>query len=318
MEKNCREMLENGILGFAVADALGVPVEFEPRSERDADPVTGMRGYGTFNLPAGSWSDDTSMTLATLDSIAECGGVVPEDIMARFEQWVFHSAYNVDGRQTFDVGIATRSAVSAYHRGVPLADCSCRGEQDNGNGSLMRILPVCLWAIRGGNADAEAVEAIHTVSDLTHGHLRSKIACGLYYFLAKAILNGTGSLNERLQQGIDAGFAFYRKDPACAAELAMFGRVEDLASFRALPRSEIESSGYVLHTFQAVLWCLLNEESYAGSALRAVNLGRDTDTVAAICGGLAGLWYGLGGIPAEWLDTLHSRDFIEGIIAKAV
>lgn len=303
----------DGIMGVVVGDALGVPVEFASRCELAWNPVKEMREYGTYNLPAGSWSDDSSMTLATLDSLKK--GYDLKDMMDKFCLWFTAGEYTPFG-EVFDVGNTCCRALFRYGVIGDVKTCGECSEYDNGNGSLMRIMPMCLYAYEKQKEDAGwndevAIEKIHEVSALTHGHLRSKIACGLYYFVVKSILDNSGSLQERLQIGLDEGFKFYGKDSSNVKELDFYERVRDLEAFAGVPENEIQSSGYVVDTFEAALWCLLQMQSYVNCTLKAVNLGSDTDTVAAIAGGLAGLYYGYEGIPKKWLEVVQKREWIE-------
>lgn len=299
-------MYLDGMMGLIVGDALGVPVEFEERSELKKDPVTGMEGGGTYGLPAGSWSDDSSMALCTLDSLQD--GYDPVDIMEHFVEWSEEGEYTPYG-QCFDIGTGTSYAIYRYMQSKDLRTCGGKGERDNGNGSLMRILPMCIYC-KDMDAD-KAIEMIHEVSALTHAHLRSMIACGLYYFAVKSVLLSSGSLTERMQKGFDEGFEYYEKDIANRVELANYGRLRDLAEFKNADEDTIKSSGYVVAALEAAVWCLINTDTYADCVLKAVNLGDDTDTVAAIAGGIAGLYYGYDAIPKDWLSEIAKRDWIE-------
>jgi len=305
----------DGIMGLCVADALGVPVEFVSRSQLRADPVTGMRAYGTYHQPAGTWSDDTSMTLCLLDSLAEAGRPDYEDIMQKFRRWHDQGDYTPYG-EVFDVGSATRRAINRCQTGTPALQCGGRAEGDNGNGSLMRILPLLYWlqARGSGEFDAEAFDIIHNVSALTHAHPRSQMACGIYLCIAAAITTGAG-LSEAIHSGIKKARQYYDQRTEFAAQRQHYARLED-SRFAVLPEDKIKSSGYVVDTLEAALWCLLNTDNYRDCVLKAVNLGEDTDTVAAVAGGLAGLYYGYEAIPAEWLTTIARRDYIESLCAS--
>lgn len=312
MEKYWRD----GILGVVTGDALGCPVQFMQREDLKLSPVETMEGHGTFDMPEGTWTDDSSLTLALLASLKEKKKIDLPDIMARFADWLMNGAYTPFG-ESFDIGNGTMNAVMSYVHGGAPETAGGTGERNNGNGSLMRILPACIFCVEqqaAGMPDEEAVQTIHAVSALTHGHLRAKIGCGLYYFLVRAVMNGTGDLGERLQKGIGDGFAYYRR-PETLAELSHYGRLRDLKAFSLLPEEEIRSSGYVVHTLEAAVWCLLQERDYAGTLLRAVNLADDADTVGAVCGGLAGLFYGADGIPEEWLSVLQRKDWLEEMLA---
>ena len=279
----------NGLLGLVVGDAMGVPVEFNPR---DSFKVTDMTGYGTYDLPAGSWSDDSSMMLATVESIARLGKIDTDDIMKNFVRWVNDGEFTPYG-EMFDIGRATRNAIQRYVAGIPAEQCGGIAEWDNGNGSLMRILPLAFT-----DCDYETVNA---VSSLTHAHEISKAACRVYVFVARQLLQGK-TLEE-----------IYK---CFGMKQSMFDR---LPLLKDLTRDEIKSTGYVVDTLEAALWCNLKSSSYRECILLAVNLGDDTDTVAAVAGGLAGIIYGVGGergIPEEWINQLARKEWIADLCGK--
>ena len=304
----------NGIMGVVVGDALGCPVQFRLREEVKKSPLTGMRGYGTFNLPPGSWTDDSSLTLALLTSIRECGEIDLHDIMHRFEAWLNKGEYTPFG-ESFDIGLGTMDAINRYTREHDVKSCGGSAASNNGNGSLMRIMPACLYAYEERLSDEEAIRMIHEVSGLTHNHLRSMIACGLYYFCVCAVLDEEGDLAERLKSGLDKGFKFYSEDIANRVQLAYYSRLRDI---QRLPEDEIKSSGYVVDSLEAAIWSLTTTGSFAECCLKAANLGEDTDTISAIAGGLAGLYYGYDGIPEEWLSVIQRRGWIEGLCKQVL
>ena len=305
--------ITNAIMGLCVADALGVPVEFMQRSKLKADPVIDMRAYGTYHQPAGTWSDDTSMTLCLLDSLAD--GLDYDDIMKKFRQWFDEGAYTPYG-ETFDVGNATRKAINRYSAGTAALECGGKADGDNGNGSLMRILPILFYlqSRYGTEINEEAFEIIHKVSSITHAHKRSLMACGIYICIASEITQGIG-LKAAIQTGTQKAMQYYRNNPEFTHELKHYARLEN-KDFEKLPEEQIKSSGYVVDTLEAALWCLLNTNNYRDCVLKAVNLGEDTDTVAAVAGGLAGLYYKYENIPPQWLAVIAKRDYIEDLCDK--
>ena len=314
-EKN--EMIwKAGIFGVVVGDALGCPVQFESRAEVAGHPVTGMRGNGTFNLPAGSWTDDSSLTLALLDSICKTGRMDLKDIMDNFTDWLDNGAFTPYG-EAYDIGNGTIRAILTYKKNGNPFLCGGRSEGNNGNGSLMRILPACLYCRQKGFSDEEAIRAIHAVGSLTHAHIRSNIACGLYYFMVREVLGGEGSLLDRLQKGLDQGFAYYEKALTDHKDLALYDRLRTLDKYVRTPAEQIRSSGYVVDTLEAVVWSLITTDSFEQALLKVVNLGEDTDTTGAIAGGLAGLYYGYQSIPAAWVQEIKKREWIEELCGKA-
>lgn len=308
MELLCKQ-IQDGILGLAVGDALGVPVEFLPRKKLRWSPVVGMRAYGTHNQPAGTWSDDTSMTLCTLKSLTK--GVDYDDMMNRFCRWVDDGYMTAYGK-LFDIGRTTLYALRLYRSGTPALQCGGTDVRDNGNGSLMRILPVIFYLRREYGAtcmdNPEAFALIHNLSRLTHGHAISQIACGLYCCIANDLMNGT-----TLQDAIDSAALVLKNWYGLRQEFVPWISEFDFLNAEtlvALPEEAIKSSGYVVDTLQAALWCLITNRSYHDCMLKAVNLGYDTDTVAAVAGGVAGILYGAESIPEDWLHVLAKKEEI--------
>ena len=322
-----RNIWLDGVMGVVTGDALGCPVQFLSRSEiaqRPKGKVTGMEGYGTYNMPEGTWTDDGSMTLATLSSIIGRGEVDPEDIMTQFVRWEYEGEYTPFG-EAFDEGNTCSTAIFNFHKYGDVKTCGCSTENSNGNGSLMRILPACLYYCmkqETGLTDEEMIDGIHEVSALTHGHLRSMICCGVYCFMVKKIVEGLKKeekpeLIDLLQAGMDEALKLYGKDEKNREELALLGRLYDLYAFRVVPEDKIRSTGYVLDTIEAAVWCLITTDSFSECLLKAVNLGDDTDTVGAVAGGLAGLYYGCDGIPGEWLSVIRRREWIEELCDRS-
>ena len=283
--------VKDGIIGLIVGDALGVPVEFKRPEELLKNPVTDMIGHGTFNMPKGTWSDDSSMTIATMASIIDKQSIDYEDIMKKFSEFICNDKYTQ--HYTFDYGTTTINAIDNYMNGVPALESGLDGERSNGNGSLMRILPLAFIP----NITYEEIE---NVSALTHAHKRSKIACVLYIEIAKSMLENDLTLKEHIQNACDKIRKYYND----CEELQHFKRIfeNDL--------DDVKSSGYVITTFECVVHCLLTTDSYKEAVLKAVNFGGDTDTAAAICGGLAGIYYSYSNIPTEWIESIDKIDTV--------
>ena len=292
------DKITGGVIGLAVADALGVPVEFMSREEIALDPVTDMRGWGTYMQPPGTWSDDTGMVLATMDSLI--GGYDPENIMQKFVHWS-HGEYWPYGK-VFDMGNTTNTAIGRYVTGVPALACGLSGENSLGNGSLMRILPLAVYLFaKYGTALCrypEGMKIIHQVSKLTHAHPRAFVACGIYMSILMQLMAGLSPV-ESAQKGIMEAAGYYLNSEY-AEQLNHYTRLADLNAFINLPEKEIRSTGYVVDTLEAAIYCFLTTDDYRDCVLKAVNLGGDTDTVAAVAGGLAGMAYGIDDIPAAW------------------
>jgi ADP-ribosyl-[dinitrogen reductase] hydrolase len=294
----------SGLMGVCVGDALGVPVEFSSRTERIKSPVTKMLGYGTWNQPPGTWSDDSSLMLCLADSL--CSGYGVDDIAQSFCRWYRENHWTAHG-EVFDIGNTTYQAIIRLERGIPPLQAGGTNENSNGNGSLMRILPMAY--LYETLTFSDLLTKVHEVSCITHGHLRSQMACGIYISIAVELLKGA-DLQTAYLQGVEKIQEIYT-DSQYIQEKPHFQRVFS-GEISQLPTEKINSGGYVVDTLEASIWCLLNSSSYAESVLKAVNLGEDTDTTAAVTGGLAGIYYGVENIPPEWVEQIaRKQDIID-------
>lgn len=303
-----RQRILGGLWGAVIGDALGVPVEFTSRKERKRDPVVDMRGYGTHHQPPGTWSDDSSLMLCTVESLLN--GFDPKDMGQRFVRWYREGLWTPWGK-VFDIGGTTRRAVGRLERGVDPESAGDSDESSNGNGSLMRILPIALRF--AGSSPDDFLGYVHSASSLTHRHARSLIACGFYCLMVAAVLDGSAPL-DAYSRAIETGLKTYAKPPYLG-EMAPFrkflsGRIHELAE------SDIESGGYVVDTLEASTWCLLNSESFEDTVLKAVNLGGDTDTTGCVTGGLAGVHYGISSLPRRWIDLLAGNQELGGLFER--
>lgn len=293
----------NGILGLAVGDALGYPAQGKSRESLKFSPVLAMQ--------QGLWSDDTSLTLCTLASLRENDWRLDYyDLMRRFAGWLQEGYLTPEGT-AFDVGATTKQALLNYLNRMPLEHCAPRNQWNCGNGSLMRILPVEFYL--QAHPEADRYEAIRNVSALTHAHICCTLGCFLYCTVAGEIIQHRErfKLHTLLMRGVAKAVEELRQvaDSDDNRELHYYSRIID-RSLYDLPAAEIESSGYVVDTLEAALWCLVNTDSYRECLLWAVNLGDDADTVAAVAGSLAGLYYGYDSIPREWLAGLKNLEAI--------
>lgn len=294
-----------GVIGHAIGDALGVPVEFKDRRQLACEPIRDMVDSGTHNMPAGTWSDDTSMEIALLQSLIDKGRFDLEDIMENFYKWWKRGEFTATG-ETFDIGLTCSGAIVNYcYSGNPL-ECGEKGERSNGNGSLMRILPVAYVCHNNAIVGNDRYELVRKVSSLTHAHEISVFGCFFYVNFICHLLNG------------DNAMVAYRKTQQ--EDYSMFSDSTRKAYYRVLVdniadynEDEISSSGYVLSSLEASLWCLLTTGSYEEAVLKAVNLGDDTDTIGAITGSMAGIYYGYDAIPHEWIEKLQRSDYILGL-----
>lgn len=306
-------VIHDSLFGLSIADALGVPVEFKYREELALDPVKGVRGYGTYNQPPGTWSDDSSLTFCLADSL--CSGYDLVDIARKLVAWRNAEIWTPHGR-VFDIGMTTHRAIGVLDEILQKNDLESlellhleADEYTNGNGSLMRILPL-YWAIKDLSLKGQ-FERIWEVSALTHGHIRSALACFLYLRLYHYLVDKKDK-SSSFENAIADFRQLLASQKISQAEQQHFARI--LApSFTSLEASEIASDGYVIHSLEASLWCFLRCQNYEETILTAINLGEDTDTTAAIVGGLAGAHYGLSAIPLAWREALVKTDEIKAL-----
>ena len=299
-----------GLWGSLVGDALGVPVEFTNRAAVQANPVTDMRGFGTHAQPPGTWSDDSSLLLCSADSLVH-HDFDTQDMANRFVRWYREELWTPHGK-VFDVGVTTADALSRVASGVHAEFAGGDSQFSNGNGSLMRIIPVSLKFAR--LPVRQLLDQTHRASAITHRHARAKMACGFHSLVLRGLLAG-GTPEESFHRATKEFGEFYGSDPYYAVEMDAFRLVlaNDLPK---RPESEIDSSGYVVHTLTASLWCLLTTRSYEECVLKAVNLGGDTDTTGCVAGGLAGVHHGVQSIPEKWRRTLARHDEIHDLFAR--
>ena len=304
-----QSLLNNIILGVAVGDSLGVPVEFKSRAYLNENPVTDMQEFGTFNQPKGTWSDDTSLTLCLAESIVE--GIDLNRLAQKFIAWKNDNYWTARG-WVFDIGIGTRIAIERLEKGELPELAGGYEEMDNGNGSLMRILPLITYT-KDLSIDDRFMWT-KNVSSLTHAHIRSVMACFYYLEFAKKIIEGIDKWQAYNEVKIEL-LKYFKSRQINTIEIEYFNRLlkDDISKVH---KDNIKSSGYVIDTLEASIWCILNSNSYKESVLKAVNLGHDTDTTGAVTGGLAALCYNAETIPENWINSLARYNDIQNLISK--
>lgn len=297
------DKIKGALFGLAVGDALGVPVEFKSREELERLPVTGMREYGSWNQPKGTWSDDSSLAFCLAQSLEK--GYDLKDIAGKFIRWKENGYWGAH-HTIFDIGDATRFAIDRLIRGISPLHSGGMMEEDNGNGSLMRILPL-LFVIKDLPVE-ERYRKVKEVSSVTHAHFRSVFSCFIYLEMALGILNDLSveAAYIKMQKTVTA---FIVNRGFNEKEVKLFSRIFE-SNIKEHNMSSVYSSGYVLHTLEASLWCLLNTDNYGTAVLKAVNLGGDTDTTGCVTGGIAGLLYGYDMIPSAWLTEIARKNDI--------
>lgn len=299
-------LIKSGIWGVCVGDALGLPVQFKPRSFMQQNPISGMIGYGTYNQPPGSWSDDGSMTLCIAESLSR--GYNLNDIAKNFTNW-FQNGFLTPHGKSYDVGGSTKNSVKRLLAGTSPLHSGDANIETNGNGSLMRTLPLAYYFHFKNTDEITKYKMIKEVSAITHAHPLSVISCYIYIDFALEILQGV-SIEDSFQKVIAGKGKYYAY--LNQAEKVYFQNIfeKDLKNFS---EPQIKSSGFVIDSLEASFWCLLNSTSYKETVINAVNLGDDTDTIAVIAGGVAGIHYGYDTIPVDWLNAIVKGSDIDAV-----
>ena len=304
----------NALIGQAVGDAFGVPAEFLSRVQvrsldlremigSDSEPRPVSR-WGDL-IPKGSWSDDTSMTVASMSSFAENRGKIDyEDQMSRFVRWWDGGEYCCL-RFPFGLGGNVAASLERFRKGVPARECGGKGYKDNGNGALMRILPFSLYCIFNRLDADETVSVTGSGSAMTHGHEISRICCFIWTEFLRAVAEGSG-LSGAVDhiEGLQYGRWFSEET---LRELGFVVKQK----VRSLSEDDIGETGYVVDTLYSALYSLIRADSFETSIRNAVSLGYDTDTAGAVTGTAAGILYGMEGIPERWLGVLKKREYLE-------
>jgi ADP-ribosyl-[dinitrogen reductase] hydrolase len=294
------------LIGLAVGDALGAAVEF--RRPGTFPPVTGFRDGGPHRLNAGEWTDDTSMALALADSIATAGWNL-NDQAARYVQWWQFGTYSVNGR-CFDIGITTRSALSAFCGQKNALVSGDRSEEASGNGSIMRLAPV---PIRYADLYPTKIDELSRLAEesslTTHASPQCLSACRYLAVILAALIHGDAR-DDVLAPNWPPLLKLHKANP-------LHPLIWEIAqgSFRHKEPPEIVGSGWVVKSLEASLWAFNKSDTFEDAVLQAVNLGNDADTTGAICGQLAGAYWGESGIPAAMQQGLARTDLIENALS---
>ena len=302
-----RNYLKDILYGVSVGDALGVPVEFESREYLKTNPVTKMTLGGVHDQGIGVWSDDSSLTLCLAEAIIE--GYDIHNLANKFIKWKNEGYWTATG-EVFDIGNTTRQSIINLSEGVHPTIAGGLDEIDNGNGSLMRILPLVI--LLKNLSKENRFTLVKEVSSITHAHNRSIISCFYYLEFALQILEGKDKFEiyENLKISISI---FLNSNEIYSNESIHFDRLLN-GNLNELEEDAIQSGGYVIQTLEASIWCLLTTNNYEEAVLKAVNLGGDTDTTGAVTGGLSGLLHGFESIPDKWISSICKPSEINKLI----
>ena len=293
------DKIKSVIYGLAVGDALGVPAEF---MNRDTYKITDMIGHGTYDQHPGTWSDDTSLTLILIRHLYENSDL--HELMTKMNH--YRSGYMTPYNECFDIGIATEQAIDRFMSGHEPETCGGTSESNNGNGALMRISPLAFTL----KTLDKKFEEIAKYTKITHGHPRAIVASLIYIQILMNLLDGY-DLKTALTNTKNDIVSYCDTNVEYRNEYNTYYQDIFEDEFLTTDRSEIESSGYVVHSLKASLWSLANSKNYQEAVLNAVNLGGDTDTIGAITGSLAGALYGFDNIPEKWINILATSELID-------
>ena len=292
---------KRALWGFIIGDAFGVPMEF---MERDSFTVCDMIGYGCWDVPAGTWSDDSAMTLITIEHLINDTSLA--DLKRAFCNWAYRGYWTHNDEPSFDVGLTIAEIISRWEK-IGIYELAKSDVHSNGNGALMRILPIAFYSYKRSIEE----RYVKDYATLTHGHIRSTLCCLHYVYVVHALLDGL-SIRESLKQANNYLAPKLEDYPGEAIHF------ENIFTIETLQRDHIKSNGYVVHTLEAVYWSLLNSTSYYDTIYNAVHLGDDTDTIGAIAGGLAGLYYDELNIPEDWMELIPKRQQIDALLDRFV
>ena len=305
-----RKIVRAAVLGHAVGDAFGVPLEFLSREEVRRLALTEMEGsngnppmntpWGKI-IPKGAFSDDTSMMLGGMESLTRNRGFNADSIMFNFINWWDGGKFS-SLNKAFGIGRTVMAALERYLSDIPALECGGKGEMDNGNGSLMRILPFSLFAVAREMPFSERVTFIGNASALTHGHEISKLSCLIYTEWLDGCLQGMQA-REALKKARAEDYSRYFGAQALDALKRVLTGVE-------FTEDDVSGKGYVVSTLESVIYSVLNTDCYRSAILTASLLGEDVDTVCAITGAVAGILYGEESIPESWLSELRKKEML--------
>jgi len=311
MGMNLGERVYGAVLGHILGDIIGIPYEGSRRRNVDVNAIMKFRCLKYRGECV--WSDDTALTLATIDALVSYGYSL-EAIANNFIQWYVNGKYSSHGRP-FGIGRTVRRALNNLLKGKPPTSSGLKDEFSNGNGSLMRIMPVPLYF---HCRDLKTViEKVHEVSAITHAHPRSLVGCGLYSIMVYYIIRGYDKHKAYDRMVEEANRIYGSWEPFSSEMYKYYSRIIK-KELPYLSRKEIKSTGYVVYTLEAILWLFLNSRNYVETIVNAISLGHDTDTIAAIAGSLAGLYHGIRGIPKEWITCIPRLEWIMELINKYI
>lgn len=313
--------LHDSIYATAIADALGQATQFQGNRLNSSDPLIQTMMPGDLGTIAGTWSDDTSLTLATLAALSQ--PITMSDqlktTMQNFASWLSDGKFTTTG-VAFDVGAGTQDALTQYQITNDLFHSGSSHERNNGNGALMRMLPVALYVSHQGQGTPfdhpELVDQVINLAQLTHRHPRSTVACLIYVSLAAQLLTHQPRTVTTVNRAVTAVARLVHKTPQLNDQLPYFTDLTTSAFADSLP-AELNTSGYVVSTLITACWLLVQPLNLAQLIVTGVNLGGDSDTITSIAAGLMALQTNLSSLPQQWLSQLQGRLLIDQLLEQA-
>jgi ADP-ribosylglycohydrolase len=288
------------MMGLLVGDALGVPYEFTfaggvPAKDLiEYEPPEGFPKAWP-NVPAGTWSDDGAQALCILDALlnGDPNERIETEVAKRLVAWYQDGLWAVDNR-VFDIGNTTRQSLHRIINGVPATQAGATGAKTHANGSLMRTLPIAFWK---GSDDA-VVRAACGQSRVTHAEAIPMLCCAFYCLWARYLAETRHPIQKSWDMAWEALYCVLPKGILTA-------NVQLIQLWKGPP----EGSGYCVDSLHSAKLALEVGTDYESTVRHAISLGDDTDTTAAITGGLAGILYEK--IPDRWLEGLRSRETLQ-------
>ena len=296
---------KDGIIGLAIGDAMGLPVKFVERDKLLEHPVVEMQSGGTYEKAKGTWSDSTSLSLATMDSIIHCFGISTEDMGNRFVNWMQNSEYTANDER-FEIGRTTYKALSKFEKDRLPFESGLPSEDSNGNGALMRMIPIAYYCYSASLQVKDIYDIVKRTCYITHCHEVSILGCYIYVLFAVKLLEGKSKFDayKEVQKN---GYSQFSRSSIDAYKRVLKQNINELGL------DDIKSGGYIVESLEAVLWVILQTENFNQTVIGAINLGNDTDSIGACSAGLAGIIYGLESINPEWRIDLKKYTYIRAM-----
>lgn len=297
--------VKDGLIGLAVGNAMGVPTDTNSREELLEKPVVKMMPRIRDGIPKGAWSDSTSMSIATIDAIIH-KGMNYNEIAENFVRW-FTANQFCSMKESFDVGETTLKALVSFTQHLEAAEeCGLTGLQDNGNGSLIRMLPIAYYLLVSKASDRDILEVVRSVSSITHAHEISVCGCYIYVRYVMHLLRGNNKFSALAKvRGLD--YSIFSKETVDCYARILKGDLTELTI------DDIRSSFYIVDSLEAALWCFLQSSNYKECVIATTNIGNATSSIGSIAGSLAGIFYGYSNIPKNYLEDLRKRDYLEKV-----